>query len=373
MEFSTLTTEFLVDQFNESTSNSSLYYEDWDYSPSHSYTLPAIAVRVTFITITAVLSIFSNLLCLLVLPTTTNSIPENNRILMMSLSAADLGVGFVTSLSIAPAIIGYWPYGNVICALSSALMNVFSGISIFTLVLISLDRYCAVTQALRYPSLVTRKKTITITISLWVFEMISCLVVFPLIGAPPDFNVSVAKCTPLWRPGKDTPVLLIALTCTIIIPFILMIFIYARLFLITRKQIKWIRQMNNLGRSLGNKSQAMSTHSDRKASRTFFTITIVFGIAWLPYTATSFYQNLSGDVIHDTAQFIATWASVSSSWWDVMTFAGMNSSFRRAAKRLLARGFSRCLPESNRVVPININMSEHSRETVTMRNTVETR
>ena len=327
--------------FNNTSNTSNFIKSTDEYLPS------IVAIRASFIFFTALLSLCANILCLMVLPHTTRNIPENNRLLMMSLSAADLGMGLITTLSIAPAIIGHWPYGETMCTLTSSVNNGFSGISILTLVLISLDRYFAVTKPLRYPVIITRKKMIIVAAGVWIIELGFTILIFPFTGAPVIYDSTVAKCTPLWRPGKDTPMLLVTLTITIILPFIIMIFIYVRLFLITRDQVKKIRNIANFNPA--NATRPMSTHSDRKASRTFFVVTIVFAISWLPYTFTAFYRNLSGAPVHEAAQFFAVWAVVSSSWSDVLTFAGMNSSFRRAAKRMLLKGFAKCLRRDNKI------------------------
>ncbi|XP_072032888.1 histamine H2 receptor-like [Amphiura filiformis] len=326
-------------------------YDTDDQPPS------VAAIRASFIIITVLLAIFANILCLVVLPHTRNRIPENNRLLMMSLSAADLGIGFITALSIAPAILGHWPYGTIICNLSSSLNNAFSGISILSLVLISLDRYVAVTKPLRYVVIVTRKKVIIVIAILWAFELVFCSVVFAFTGAPIKYDHTVAKCTPVWRPGKDTPMLLVTLTLTIVIPFLMMIFIYTRLFLIAQVQIKKMRHLRSLGSREGDRNGvSISTHSDRKASRTFFVITLVFAFSWLPYTISAFYSNISGHSPNKVVQFLAVWVIISSSWSDVLVFAGMNSSFRLAAKRLF-----KCMRRNSRV--LDSNMPVISKET----------
>ena len=69
--------------------------------------------RVFFITITAFLDIICNIVSLIVLPK-MKSLPSNNRFLV-TISSVHLATGFVVSLSIAPAILGSWPYGQQMC------------------------------------------------------------------------------------------------------------------------------------------------------------------------------------------------------------------------------------------------------------------
>jgi len=68
-----------------------------------------------------------------------------------SLAVADLLVGlFVMPLSLANELIGYWVLGDVVCEVWLATDVLLCTASILNLVLISLDRYWSITQALVY-------------------------------------------------------------------------------------------------------------------------------------------------------------------------------------------------------------------------------
>lgn len=70
---------------------------------------------------------------------------------LLSLSAADLLCGLlVVPLSVYPAIIRDWPYGDLLCRLTGYLEVTLWAVSVYTFMWISVDRYLAVRKPLRY-------------------------------------------------------------------------------------------------------------------------------------------------------------------------------------------------------------------------------
>ena len=98
--------------------------------------------RVFFIAITAFLDIICNIISMIVLPK-MKSLPSNNRFLVMISSVLDLTTGFAASVSIAPAILGSWPYGQQIC-LIYVTSATSSSCTAVILVIFALDRYIAI-------------------------------------------------------------------------------------------------------------------------------------------------------------------------------------------------------------------------------------
>ena len=98
--------------------------------------------RVFFITITAFLDIFCNSISLILLPK-TKSLPSNNRFLVMISSLLDLTTGFVVSMSVVPAILGSWPYGEQMCPIY-VISRSSSSCTTVILVIGALDRYIAI-------------------------------------------------------------------------------------------------------------------------------------------------------------------------------------------------------------------------------------
>ena len=68
-----------------------------------------------------------------------------------SLAVSDILVGlFIMPLSLTNELLGYWPFGSVLCDLWLATDVLLCTASILNLVLISVDRYCSITKAVSY-------------------------------------------------------------------------------------------------------------------------------------------------------------------------------------------------------------------------------
>ncbi len=326
------------------------------------YSLSIVSLRSSLVIVSSILSLVSNILCIIILKSRKCNIPENNRLLMITVSLSDFGIAVVTVITIAPVILNRWPYGRTMCMIQSLLSQFLSGTSIFLLLAVSIDRYIAISKPLRYPVLVTRRRILLTVSAIWFIESLLCFGLVPVAGAPIRYSIVVGRCTPIWRPGHDTAMLLGGLTTTIIVPFIVMIFIYTRLFLITRKQLATLQKMS---RASGHNPPWMiaSTHNDRKTSRIFFSITIVFALSWFPYTIVTFYQNLAETYAPDMIQFLAMFTTYSSSWLDVLTFAILSRSFRNASRLLLINVCPRCLLTNNSIFSLSSMVDNTSKDT----------
>ena len=310
--------------------------------------------------ITAIISVPGNLLCLLVLPK-TRSIPENNRLFLISLSIADFVVGILSSLAVVPAVLNKWPFGDVFCVVSLSLLGATSGISRNSLIGISIDRYLAVTKPLHYPMMVTRRKILIALACIWIFGILVLLL--PFFGPPVMYRPNLALCVPVWTYTKYRSQAFVAFTVAFIIPCPIMFYIYARLFQITRQQLRALLMNQSVGVTGGQNAAAgilaketIRKKGEAKAIRMFCAITFTFVLAWLPYLSLTLYNNLSGKEVSPLLEYFIVLAAMSSSWWDVVTLLGMNAGFRRTAHREIAKLFG-CSQMAAQVEPSYFNSS----------------
>lgn len=291
-------------------------------------------LRIVCYIFTVLAAIPGNLLCLLVLPK-TRSIPENNRLFLVSLSLADLVVGILCLLAIVPAVLNRWPFGDFFCGFSLALLGACSGVSRNSLVGISIDRYLAITKPLHYPMIVTRRKILIILSVIWVFGFF--VLFLPYIGPPIVYRQNVAFCIPVWTDVDYRSQALISFTVAFLIPCPIMFFIYTRLFQITRQQLKSLLDIQTFSHQNTAENilakESLRKKGEAKAIRMFCAVTFTFVIAWLPYLTLTLFNNFSGKETAAILEFIAVIFAMSSSWWDVVTLFGMNAGFRRTAKR----------------------------------------
>jgi len=119
-----------------------------------------------------------------------------------SLAVSDILVGlFIMPLSLANELLGYWPFGSVLCDLwlstdvllcTASILNLVLIILnlvliirklvlvILNLVLISVDRYCSITKAVSYGQFRTRRRAMAMIAVVWVLSAVICFP--PLAG-----------------------------------------------------------------------------------------------------------------------------------------------------------------------------------------------
>lgn len=124
-----------------------------------------------------------------------------------------------------------WIFGSFWCMCTGFFMNVFVSASIFTLVVISIDRYFAVVTPLHYTMRLTSRRCMGMILVIWVAAV---LVAFPpLVGWNNiRFQSDKIVCTVMWSnsssAGRSYTFFLIS--SSFLLPLIAMLWTYARIF-----------------------------------------------------------------------------------------------------------------------------------------------
>ncbi|XP_055351328.1 histamine H1 receptor-like [Paramacrobiotus metropolitanus] len=103
-----------------------------------------------------------------------------SNIFIMSLAIADCSVGlFVMPISAVYALLGFWPFGLIVCNVWLSMDYVASTASIFNLFALSLDRFWSIISPLKYLKKRTRKRAFIMCSSVW---LASFLWIIPVVG-----------------------------------------------------------------------------------------------------------------------------------------------------------------------------------------------
>lgn len=158
--------------YDQTTSSSNTTWHDvTDHQPSIAWliTVPLVVGSITIITVVG------NALVMVAYSKDKRINGRVASLLILNLAISDLIIGLVVlSVNLAwitwNELLGgdFWLLGEVFCKLWLVIDNTASMLSVFTIILISLDRYWLLTKKMHYQSFQTRKRVLVTISLLWV-------------------------------------------------------------------------------------------------------------------------------------------------------------------------------------------------------------
>lgn len=155
-------------QGDESTENTSLSpTTDLSEGKENKIELSRIIICTVLFTI-VLLTIFGNTIVLVAFATQKKLRNSNFMLYIANLAVTDLAVA-VTAMSFftIDILLGYWPFGKVLCGIWVFFDYGMTFASVFTLTAISLDRLWSVTWSLHYRNHNSKKKTLVAIGVVW--------------------------------------------------------------------------------------------------------------------------------------------------------------------------------------------------------------
>ncbi|KAF7648306.1 hypothetical protein LDENG_00159250 [Lucifuga dentata] len=116
------------------------------------------------------------------------------NLLLLSLAVSDFLVGFLMCFQIL-LIQGCWLLGDIMCVLYSVIDFIITAASVGAMVLISVDRYVAICDPLRYPTKVTQKRVKICVCLCWLSSVIiPVLLLKDNLIEPGRYNSCIGEC-----------------------------------------------------------------------------------------------------------------------------------------------------------------------------------
>ena len=119
-------------------------------------------------------------------------IPKPLKTLLLSLAISDLGVGLLVQPFAIELLVKWIQRNNPSCLTYTSftiILSLFSHASLFSVMIISADRFLAIHLHLRYQELVTYKRVVSVAISIWILSAFLSLV---LLWTPNNISFLIA-------------------------------------------------------------------------------------------------------------------------------------------------------------------------------------
>ena len=128
-------------------------------------------VRVAILVVMTVLVYVGNIIVMVVL-STTSTIPYHQKYLMCSLCCTDLSMAGLLTLSLMTSSHDRWIFGFKMCKITSLLAHVCVDVTYLTLAAMVLDKFLIVRYPMKHDRLATKKVVVMCVISIWLYSIL---------------------------------------------------------------------------------------------------------------------------------------------------------------------------------------------------------
>ncbi|XP_014674380.1 PREDICTED: probable G-protein coupled receptor 52 [Priapulus caudatus] len=290
------------------------------------YGWQVILETVVIVVVTFFVIVF-NILVIAVMMT-THGLQDVVGYYLVSLSVADLICGIlITPLSVYPAIVQRWVYGDIVCKIESFVEIVLWSVTVYMFMWISVDRYLAVQKPSRYETASTVGRCKCWIAFSWLASIaLSC----PPLAAvsPANYYLEASVCVLDWSHMSAYSVTMAALVVTP--SFITIGYTYVYIYVRITKY-KWMTAEKKKECEWAPSSDPPYGNANHNLT---CAITLAFVLSWLPWLLLQVYEKAAGPVDSPMVHFATMWLAIASACWKFVILVVMNSRFRKGLKHL---------------------------------------
>ncbi|XP_028993578.1 trace amine-associated receptor 13c-like [Betta splendens] len=251
------------------------------------------------------------------------------NILLLSLAVTDLLVGFM----LMPVEIIYteacWYLGETLCVLYYVVDYTITSACVANMVLISVDRYIAVCNPLRYSSTVTKRRTQVCVCLCWLCSLLyRFILLYEPLQHPGRSNTCLGECVVVIENIAGV----VDLVFTFVLPITVIIVLYFRVFVVALSQARAMR-LQTAAVAARPPGAVAVRKKELKAARSLGVVVLVFLLCFCPY----YFPTLAGeDTAVDAASVaVQIWLTHFNSCVNPVIYAFFYPWFRRSIKLIL--------------------------------------
>jgi hypothetical protein len=320
-----------------------------------------VIIGIVLYTIT-LCSIFGNILVIVAVLSLRRLRSSVTNYFIVSLAFADLMVSMlVMPFAAIFEILDYWPFGLAFCDAYQAFDILSATASILNLCVIALDRFMAITSPFTYYTRMNRRTAGALIATAWIVSFL--ISVLPVtLDLHEDANLRAGG----WYTTPDFCVLAMNSTYALVsslvsfyIPAAIMMFTYARIYVVARRQARQIAAYDTSANRLqkDGRTNQKSMARERKAAKTLAIIIGVFILCWLPFFVVNIIDPFCGHCLPPLPVKIFVWLGYVNSFLNPLIYA-QNKTFKRAFKAVL------CCYQCRGINPREMETSDEDRTAV---------
>ncbi|XP_029968015.1 trace amine-associated receptor 13c-like [Salarias fasciatus] len=254
------------------------------------------------------------------------------NLLLLSLAVSDLLVGLVLMPVEILYIEACWFLGDAVCTLYYVADYVITSASVANMVLISMDRYVAICDPLRYPARVTKRAARTGACLGWLGSLLYRVVLLNRhLRSPGMSNSCLGECVVVISHLAGV----VDLVFSFIIPIAVIIFLYLRVFMVAVTQARALRShiAAVAAQRSGGAAAASTMKQEMKAAGTLGLVVAVFLFCFCPYYA----PTLAGQetLVDASAADFEIWLAHFNSCLNPIIYAFFYPWFRKCIKHIV--------------------------------------
>ncbi|XP_043105717.1 trace amine-associated receptor 8a-like [Puntigrus tetrazona] len=271
-----------------------------------------------FISLLSVFTVFLNLLVIISI-SHFKKLHTPTNLLILSLAVADLIVGLIVIPFMGIRFIeSCWYFGETFCSLFLFIIFMVVTASLGNLFFISVDRYIAVSDPLRYTVRVTTEKVAFCIIINWLCcGIYSVIILQDTMFYPETQNGCYGDC----RVSFKFEHFITDLIVTFVAPSSVIMSIYVKIFCVAKYQAKVVNSVTGASRS------------QRKAGKTLGIVVAVFFMCWIPYYLVTLIEG--NEETESVELHVTCWILYMNSCMNPLIYALFYKWFRISAKYIV--------------------------------------